>query len=127
MKIFLILFLLTSLCCIQCKKANLTGSVLTGKLILNGPCDHFVIQLQKGKIDTANIVSSWYDSDNDSTYSNVFSVANYCSFGIFGLQKGDVFTFQIDNNQPPQECPICYLFVATPSKENAVINIQKIN
>ena len=126
MKIFLILFLLTSLCCIQCKKANLTGEVLTGKLIINGPCDHYAIQLQKGKIDTANIVSSWYDSDNDSTYKNVFSVANYCSFGSFGLQKGDVFTFQLDPHPVAQECPICAIFVATPSKENAVINIQKV-
>lgn len=126
MKTFFILFLFSTLCCVQCKKAILPSSVLTGKLIINGPCEHYVIQLQKGKIDTSNIESSWYDSDNDSTYSNVFTVANYCSFGSFGLQKGDVFTFQIDNNQPPQECPICQIFVATPSKENTVINAQKV-
>lgn len=127
MKTFLILFLLTSLCCVQCKKATLPSPVLTGKLIINGPCSHYVIQLQKGAIDTANIESSWFDPGNDSTYTNVFTVANYCTFGSFGLQKGDTFTFQIDNNQPPQECPICQIFVATPPKQNSVINVQKVH
>ena len=127
MKTFLILFLLTSLCCVQCKKTIITGEVLTGKLIINGPCEHFVIQLQKGTIDTANIVSSWYDSDNDSTYSNVFTVANLCTFGNYDLQKGDVFTFEIDPNPPARECLICMIYVATPLKQNAVINVQKVN
>lgn len=127
MKTFLILFLFSALCCVACQKTIITRPVLTGKLIINGPCEHYVIQLEKGIIDTANIESSWFDSGNDSTYSNVFTVANYCSFGNYGLQKGDVFTFQIDPNSPPQECPICQIFVATPPKQNAVINLEKIN
>ena len=127
MKTLLILFLFSALCCIQCKKAVLTGEVLTGKLIINGPCEHYVIQLQKGIIDTANIESTWYDIDNGNTYSNVFTVTNLCTFGNKRLQKGDVFTFQIDPNSPAQNCPICYIYVATPSKGNAVINVQKIN
>ena len=126
MKTFLILALFTALCCVQCKKTILTSPVLTGKLIINGPCEHYVIQLQKGTIDTANIESSWYDPDNDSTYSNVFTVANFCSFGSYGLQKGDVFTFEIDPNSPPQYCLICMISVATPPKQNAVINVQKV-
>lgn len=109
------------------KKTIPGGEVLTGKLIINGPCEHYVIQLQKGTIDTANIELSWYDSDNDTTYNNVFTVANYCSFGNYGLQKGDVFTFKIDPDSPAQECPICQIFVATPTKQNAVINVQKVN
>lgn len=127
MKTLFILFLFSALCCVQCKKTILSGKVLTGKLIINGPCEHYVIQLQKGTIDTANIESSWYDPSNDTTYQNVFTVANYCSFGNYGLQKGDVFTFEIDPDSPAQECPICYIFVATPSKQNAVINVQKVN
>ena len=127
MKTLLILFLFSALCCIQCKKAVVTGKVLTGKLIVNGPCEHYVIQLQKGTIDTANIESTWYESFNDSTYSNVFTVSNLCTFGNYRLQKGDVFTFQIDPNPPAQNCAICMIYVATPSKGNAVINVQKVN
>ncbi|MEO6838080.1 MAG: hypothetical protein ABI185_06805, partial [Ginsengibacter sp.] len=104
MKTLLILFLFSALCGIQCKKTAPTGEVLAGKLIINGPCTHYVIQLQKGTIDTANIESTWYDSFNDSTYTNVFTVDNLCTFGNYGLQKGDVFTFQIDPNPPAQTC-----------------------
>ncbi|MEO8820796.1 MAG: hypothetical protein ABI374_08150 [Ginsengibacter sp.] len=126
MKTFLILFLFTSLCCVQCKKATFTGEKLTGKLIINGACDHYVIQLQKGKIDTANIESSWLDQSNDKTYTNVFTVANACSFGNYGLQQGDVFTFQIASNLPSETCSVCQIFVATPRKQNTIINVQKV-
>ena len=127
MKTFLILFLFTSLFCIQCKKVVVSGQVLTGKLIINGPCEHYVIQLQKGAIDTANIESSWLNPADKMNYSDVFTVANYCSFGSNGLQKGDVFTFEIDPHPVAQYCPICQIFVATPTKENAVINVQKVH
>ena len=127
MKTFLILFLLASLFCVQCKKVTRPSPELTGKLIINGPCEHYVIQLLKGTIDTTNIETSWYDSGNDSTYSNVFTIASFCSFGNYGLQKGDVFTFQIDPGPPGQYCPICQIFVATPTKGNAVINVKKVN
>lgn len=127
MKGLLFLFVTICLINIQCKKNITSAPVLTGKLIINGPCEHYAIQLIKGNIDTANIVASWFDQDNDSTYNNVFTVANYCTFGNNGLQKGDVFTFQIDQNIAPQTCPICLIFVAVPPKENAVINVQKVN
>lgn len=127
MKTLSILFLFSALCCVQCKKTILARELLTGKLVINGPCEHYVIQLQKGTIDTANIESSWYDNGKDTTYQNVFTVANSCSFGNYGLQKGDVFTFEIDPNSPPQHCAICEIYVTTPTKQNAVINVQKVN
>jgi hypothetical protein len=126
MKLFTFLFAICILA-IQCKKSSTPGTVLTGKLIVNGPCLHYVIQLEKGNIDTTNLVASWFDRDNDSTYTNVFAISNYCTFGDYGLQKGDVFTFQIDSNSPAQNCPNCMIVVAVPPKENAVINVKKIN
>jgi hypothetical protein len=126
MKLFSLLFAIC-LFSIQCKKSVLTDPVLTGKLIVNGPCLHYAIQLEKGNIDTANIVASWYNRGNDSTYTNVFTVSNYCTFGNYGLQKGDVFTFQIDSNPSAQNCFNCMIVVAVPPKENAVINVNKIN
>ena len=127
MKTLFILFLFSTLCCVQCKKATVGGEVLTGKLIINGPCEHYVIQLQKGTVDTTHIELSWHDSDNDSTYNNVFTVANSCSFGNYGLQKGDVFTFEINPNVPAEYCAICQIYVATPTKQNAVTNVKKVN
>jgi hypothetical protein len=127
MKLFSFLLAVICLCTIQCKKNSSGGPVFTGKLIVNGPCDHYVIQLENGTIDTANIVAVWFDTDNDSVYNNVFTVTNMCSFGVNGLIQGDVFTFQLDPNMPAQYCPICAIAVATPQKQNAVVNVQKAN
>ncbi len=126
MKLSLILLSLVALISFQCNKSTPVSAAFTGRLIVNGPCEHYAIQLLKGYIDTANIESSWYDSDNDSTYTNTFAVSNYCTFGVNGLQSGDVFTFQIDPNPTAQTCPICAIAVAVPSKYNAVINVQKV-
>jgi hypothetical protein len=126
MKLLLILLPVICLCNVHCKKDTPTDTAYTGKLIVNGACDHYVIQVTSGNIDTANIVASWVDTDNDSTYNNVFAVANYCSFGVNGLQKGDVFTFTIDPNEMTQTCPICAIAVAVPPKQNAVINVHKL-
>ena len=128
MKFPLILLCVICLCNVQCKKKTTTpvNSVYTGKLIINGPCEHYVIQLIEGDIDTAKIVASWLDTDNDSTYANVFAVANYCTFGAGGLEKGDVFTFTIDPNPMAQTCPICATPVAVPPKQIAIINVQKV-
>jgi hypothetical protein len=124
-KLSLIILGLISLIGFRCSKNTPASTVFTGRLIVNGPCEHYAIQLLKGHIDTANIESSWYDSDNDSTYTNAFAVSNYCTFGVNGLQLGDVFTFQIDPHPKAQTCPICAIAVAVPSKYNAVINVQK--
>jgi hypothetical protein len=125
-KLSLIILFLVALTGFECKKSAPNGPVFTGRLIVNGPCEHYAIQLISGTIDTANIEASWYDSANDSTYTNAFSVSNFCTFGNNGLLLGDVFTFQIDPNPKVQTCPICMIAVPLPSKQNAVIDVQKV-
>ncbi|HVZ55482.1 MAG TPA: hypothetical protein VG870_02390 [Chitinophagaceae bacterium] len=110
----------------QCKKSPPGGPVFTGRLIVNGPCDHYAIQLIRGSLDTARVEAVWHDPDNDSTYTQAFSVFNYCTFGSLGLARGDTFTFQLDPHPLAQTCPICQIAVAVPTKQNAVINVQKI-
>ena len=126
MKIFSFLLLAICLCNIHCEKNSSLGPVLTGKLIVNGPCSHYVIQLEKGTIDSEHITATWLDHDNDSIYNNVFTVANYCTFGNYGLQKGDVITFQVDPNPPAQTCAICLIAVDVPPKLNAVVNVKRV-
>lgn len=127
LKVILLLLLAISLFTIECKKNSpVSAATYTGRLVINGPCSHYVIQLVKGNFDTTKLVTSWYDRDNDSTYSNVFTVSNYCNFGTYRLQQGDVFTFQLEPSVPPQTCPICLLFVSVPPIQNGVTNVQKI-
>ena len=125
MKLLLILSVIC-ICNVHCKKDTPVDKVYTGKLIVNGPCDHYAVEVTGGNIDTALVVTSWLDTDNDTTYTNVFAVANFCTFGATLLQKGDVFTFTIDPNPMVQTCPICGIAVAVPPKQIAVINVHKV-
>ncbi len=125
-KYSLFIISLVSLISLRCHKSTPASTVLTGKLIVNGSCEHYAVQLLKGTIDTANIEASWHDTDNDSTYTNAFAVFNYCTFGSAGLQLGDVFTFEVDPNPMAQTCPICFSGVAVPSKQVAVMNVHKV-
>ena len=123
------LLLILSVIClsnIHCKKDTPVDTVYTGKLIVNGPCDHYAVEVTSGNIDTALLVASWLDTDNDTTYTNAFAVANFCTFGASVLQKGDVFTFTIDPKPMVQTCPICGIAVAVPPKQIAVINVHKV-
>jgi hypothetical protein len=125
MKLLLILSVIC-ICNVHCKKDTPVDTVYTGKLIVDGPCDHYAVEVTSGDIDTALIVSSWLDKDNDTTYTDAFAVANFCTFGATLLQKGDVFTFTIDPNPMVQTCPICGIAVAVPPKQIAVINVHKV-
>lgn len=125
MKLLLFLFAIC-LFNFHCKKDTTAATVYTGKLIVNGPCDHFAVEVTGGNIDTAVIVTSWLDTENDTTYTNAFAVANLCTFGANLLQKGDIFTFTIDPNPMVQTCPICGISVPVPPKQNAVINVHKV-
>lgn len=78
-------------------------------------------------MDSADLVASWFDGDNDTTYKNVFTVANYCTFGSYGLHKGDIISFQLEPNVGAQNCAICLIAVAVPPKANGVINVRKVN
>ena len=126
MKLLLILLSVICLCNVHCKKDAPAGTVYTGKLIINGPCDHYAVEVTGGNIDTALVLTSWLNTENDTIYTNAFAVANFCTFGANVLQKGDVFTFTIDPNQMVQTCPICGISVPVPPKQNAVINVHKV-
>lgn len=122
----LLIFSVICMCNIHCKKDTPANTVYKGRLIVNGACNHYAVEVTSGNIDTALVVTSWLDTDNDTTYTNAFAVANFCTFGVNGLQKGDVFTFTIDPNPMVQTCPICAIAVAVPPKQNAVINVHKL-
>jgi hypothetical protein len=128
LKVFLLLVITLCLFTIQCKKNSPVSATATytGRLVINGPCSHYVIQVTKGNFDTTKYVAAWFDHDNDSTYSDVFTVANYCDFGIYALHQGDVFTFQLEPNVLPQTCPICLIFVYVPPLQNGVTNVKLV-
>jgi len=127
MKLSFLLFI-TGICALQCKKNGApNGPVLTGKLVVNAACGHYAIQVLDENIDSSEIVASWKNPDTDSTFTNVFTVANICSFQSLGLSQGDIFTFQLDANPSAQTCAVCQIYYPTPGKVNSVKNVKKIN
>jgi hypothetical protein len=112
----------------QCRRddTNPPGDTLKGKLVLNGPCGNYVIQVLEGNISPDKMVASWKQPQTDSVFTNVFTVANSCNFGGNNLQQEDIFTFQLDATPAPQNCMLCMIYVPTPTVSNAVKNVQKL-
>ncbi len=73
---------------IMCQPERVNPPTLTGKLVIDRACSHFVIQLLQGSIEPSKIVPVWKNSANDSTYVNVFAVSNQCTFPYSGIAGG---------------------------------------
>jgi hypothetical protein len=104
-----------------------TGATFTGALVINALCDNFTIQVLSGPIDSIKLVKSWKNPNNDSVYTNVFSVLNRCSFGLNGLAQGDLFTFTIPSVPPVETCAVCEIYYPTPPVSNPVILVSKLD
>lgn len=109
---------------IMCQPEKINPTTLTGKLVLNRACANYVIQVLQGTIEPSKIDALWKNPDNDSTYINVFTVANRCTFPD-SLKEGDTISFEIDTNPPAQTCAVCAISYPTPPVSNDVKNVQK--
>lgn len=90
-------------------------------------CDHFIVQIQSGQYQPSQVVASWTDSENDSTYTNVFIVKNICSFAAARLPVGTVFQFTIDSTATDAICNTCDAApFASPAASNTVTNIKVV-
>lgn len=117
-----ITFLLFAGTAFYCHPKRVYPDQLTGKLVINGACGNYVVQVVSGSIDPKRIVSSWTDPLSHVTYTNVFRVANSCTFG--GVAKDQLFTFTIPDPAPVQNCFLCDIYVPTPPVSTPVANVQ---
>jgi hypothetical protein len=99
---------------------------LKGKLIVSAVCGNYVIQVLEGRMDSDRLVSNWENVATGYSYTNVFTVSNYCAFASSGLSEGDVFEFEQDPYPPALNCSRCEIFVPTPSVQTAIKNIKKL-
>jgi hypothetical protein len=114
---------------IACKSSKSPGEqgALTGKLVISELCNHYVVSLESGSLDTAKIAASWADEKRNSTFSNVFSVASRCSFAQAGLKEGDAFTFEVSPQPTEENCMQCMAYYPVPERSLYIRNIKKIN
>ena len=122
--LLLIVTLLLAGTSFHCKPNKVEPSQLTGKLVVNAACGHYVVQVLSGNVDSSRLVKSWKDPAGDTTYSNVFAVSNACTFAGFGLSRGDIFTFTMNDAVIAQNCMLCMIFYPTPPVSNFVNHVR---
>ena len=86
-------------------------------------CASIVIQIQDPNY--YSLGETWSDIFRPSfaPYEHAVSVSNTCEFPS-NLVEGDLFYFQIDNNNS-NNCAVCTLYDAPPSKKVGVKNITR--
>lgn len=101
--------------------------LLTGKLVVNGPCGFYAVQVLSGNVDSSRLVKSWKYTSGDTTFSNVFMVSDACTFGGYGLSKNDEFTFEMNDTTIVQNCMLCMIaWPPTPAISNTVSKVQLV-
>ncbi|MFT3702508.1 MAG: hypothetical protein QM802_09070 [Agriterribacter sp.] len=124
MKYVSLAFLIMLFACKSAQKMN--ADVLKGRLVVNELCGHYIVELISGQMDTAKLAVDWHDEKRNTTYKQSFSIKNVCSFGKAALKEGDVFSFKVDSDTPPEVCAVCMAYYPTPQQSVAVKEINKI-
>ena len=112
--ILTIIIIVFTLCSATCKDQK-GGTCYKGKLEIKALCLNYTIKVLEGNIDTALLKNTWTDSHSGKTYTNVFGLANPCSFPE-KLKQGEEFYFVIEN-EPKNDCAVCEAFYPTPDKK----------
>lgn len=116
--------------CLSCKSTPVkskTGTPLTGKLVISEICNHYVVALVAGKMDSALLTEKFQDEKRKSDYSLVFTVESKCSFAETGIREGDIFTFELAPASYKEDCMVCMAYYPTPPSRLNIVKVKKIN
>ena len=94
-----------------------------GRLEIAGICMNYTIKLLEGEIDTSKITANWKDEVAGKSYTNVFALANPCTFPV-SIKQGDEFYFYIDTSAG-KGCITCMAYYPKPSKKLPITVIEK--
>ena len=99
-----------------CSKDNdrRISGCLKGKLEIEGICMNYIISVKEGEIDPDLIESSWQDPATGTTYQNVFTLEDPCSFPD-NIKEGDEFYFYV-TEKSNYDCIVCLAYRPTPQK-----------
>ena len=126
------LILLVALCCFACRRTTLIPHpTLTGTIVENPGCGHYVLQVLSGPIADSSVAKSWTDTVTGKTFSNVFTIRDWILMDQAHLSTGDTFSFTLNgplpdslNNKVFYTCMIA--FYNMPAVSNDVTNMQKL-
>jgi hypothetical protein len=101
---------------ILCNKADQPPvEYFKGKLVLQGICMNYVIQIVEGSVNPTLFEQSWVNPLTNTTYKNVFGLASICTFPS-NIKEGDEFYFTIPKNPVAQTCAQCKAYSPIPAK-----------
>jgi hypothetical protein len=121
-KIAFILWLLL-LSCSTDKSESLKNDSFSGKLVVQGICMNYVIQVNDADFPQDLIEKKWIYEATQEQYENVFALESVCDFPE-GIKEGDSFHFIIDNEKT-NECAVCLAYSQVPEKSESITVLQE--
>ena len=106
------LFLLIILGCNYEK--NDEDTYYNGKLVKQGICMNYVIQVNDINFPQELIEKKWADESSGIEYENVFALESVCEFPE-NIEENDFFKFKIGNNSKIN-CFVCEAYTPVPKK-----------
>jgi hypothetical protein len=117
-----IIFLLT-VSAKDCNEKKETGKLYKARLEIKAMCMNYTIKLLEGNISPAKINSTWTNETTGKSYTNVFGLANPCSFPV-SINEGDEFYFVLDSSKT-KPCAVCMLYYPVPEKKLSIRIVNK--
>ena len=111
-KLNLVLFILLSFSC--SKEQEKDENFYLGKLVKQGICMNYVIEVEDPNFPTELIERSWIDEFSKIEYNNVFTLESVCDFPET-INEGDSFKFILGNTNTDL-CAVCEAYTPVPKK-----------
>jgi|TARA_B110000503_G_scaffold106522_1_gene159080 hypothetical protein len=86
-----------------------------GKLVLQGICMNYVIEMISNGADTSLYELVWTNELTNTEYANVFGLGSICDFPD-SLREGDEFNFVVVDDMS-DTCAVCEAYSPTPSRK----------
>ncbi|HVG14908.1 MAG TPA: hypothetical protein VM935_08105 [Chitinophagaceae bacterium] len=107
----------------DCKSPGKLSTCYKGRLEIKGLCSNYTIKILEGNMDTALKMKSWVDDQTGKTHTDVFALANPCSFPD-DIEEGDEFYFAISTGKE-EKCNVCMAYYPVPQKRVSISVLQK--
>ena len=98
--------------------------IYTGKLVIQGICMNYVIQVNDTDFPQELIEKNWTYEASGVAYENVFALESVCDFPE-DVKEGDSFNFMIGNkNKNEDGCTVCLAYSQVPKKYLSITVIE---
>ena len=108
------IILVTLLVLYSCSKSEEPSVSYIGKLVKQGICMNYVIEVINPNFPSKHIEEIWIDEFSKIEYNNVFTLESVCDFPD-EIKEGDSFRFIIGNNNT-NFCAVCEAYTPVPNK-----------